>query len=88
MNGPVKILRHPVHPMLIVFPLGLLGTAVIFDLIAMFTDNQGLFGVSYWMIAVGVVGGLLVLFLASWTGRASILAPVPKESAATMASAT
>ena len=59
MSGPVKILRHPVHPMLIVFPLGLLGTAVIFDLIAKFTGNQGLYGVSYWMIAAGIVGGLL-----------------------------
>jgi len=59
MNGPVKILGHPVHPMLIVFPLGLLGTAVIFDLIAQFTGNQGFFGVSYWMIAAGIVGGLL-----------------------------
>jgi hypothetical protein len=29
----VKIAGHPVHPMLIVFPLGLLGTAVIFDII-------------------------------------------------------
>jgi uncharacterized membrane protein len=59
MNGPVKILRHPVHPMLIVFPLGLLGTGVIFDLIAKFTNNQGLYGVSYWMIAAGIIGGLL-----------------------------
>jgi uncharacterized membrane protein len=59
MNGPVKLLRHPVHPMLIVFPLGLLGTAVIFDLIARFTGNEGLYGVSYWMIAAGIVGGLL-----------------------------
>ncbi len=59
MNNPVKFLRHPVHPMLIVFPLGLLGTGVIFDLIAKFTGNQGLYGVSYWMIAAGIIGGLL-----------------------------
>lgn len=59
MNGPVKLFRHPVHPMLIVFPLGLLGTAVIFDLIARFTGNLGLYGVSYWMIAAGIIGGLL-----------------------------
>ena len=70
MNGPVKILRHPVHPMLIVFPLGLLGTGVIFDLIAKFTGNQGLYGVSYWMIAAGIVGGLLAAIFGfmDWTG--------------------
>jgi uncharacterized membrane protein len=70
MNGPVKILKHPVHPMLIVFPLGLLGTAVIFDLIAKFTGNQALYGVSYWMIAAGIVGGLLAAIFGfmDWTG--------------------
>jgi uncharacterized membrane protein len=45
--------------MLVVFPLGLLATAVIFDLIAKFSGNQGLYGVSYWMMAAGIVGGLL-----------------------------
>ena len=59
MNKPVKLLKHPVHPMLIVFPLGLLATGVIFDLIAKFSGNNGLYGVSYWMIAAGIVGGLL-----------------------------
>ena len=70
MKGPVKFLGHPVHPMLIVFPLGLLGTAVIFDLIATSTGNQGLFVVSYWMIAAGLVGGLLaaVFGLFDWLG--------------------
>jgi uncharacterized membrane protein len=56
--------------MLIVFPLGLLGTAVIFDLIAKFTGNQGLYGVSYWMMAAGVVGGLLAAIFGfmDWMG--------------------
>ena len=70
MKGPVKVLGHPVHPMLVVFPLGLLATAVIFDLIATSTGNQGLFVVSYWMIAAGLVGGLLaaVFGLFDWLG--------------------
>jgi uncharacterized membrane protein len=70
MNGPVKILRHPVHPMLVVFPLGLLATSFIFDLIAKLTGNQGLYGVSYWMIAAGIIGGLLAAIFGfmDWTG--------------------
>jgi uncharacterized membrane protein len=59
MSGPVKFLGHPVHPMLVVYPLGLLSTGVIFDLISMGTDNEGFYVVSYWMIAAGLVGGLL-----------------------------
>ena len=31
MESRVKLAGHPVHPMLIVFPLGLLTTAVVFD---------------------------------------------------------
>jgi uncharacterized membrane protein len=56
--------------MLIVFPLGLLGTAVIFDLIAKFTGNQGFYGVSYWMMAAGIIGGLLAAIFGfmDWMG--------------------
>jgi uncharacterized membrane protein len=45
--------------MLIVFPLGLLATAVIFDILYLATDNAALATVSYYMIAAGIVGGLL-----------------------------
>ena len=33
MESKAQFLGHPLHPMLIVFPLGLLATAVIFDAI-------------------------------------------------------
>ncbi len=59
MESKAKLLGHPIHQMLIVFPLGLLATAVIFDIIALASDNAVLFLTSYWMIAAGVIGGLL-----------------------------
>ncbi len=55
----MKLLGHAVHPMLIVFPLGLLGMGAIFDLIAVFARNPELATASYWMIAAGIVTGLL-----------------------------
>lgn len=58
MESKVKILGHPVHPMLIVFPLGLLATAVVFDILFMTTGNQAFPTVSYYLIAAGVIGGL------------------------------
>jgi uncharacterized membrane protein len=54
-----KFLGHPVHQMLIVFPLGLLATAVIFDLIYLLGDRATMAIVSYWMIAAGIIGGLI-----------------------------
>ena len=59
MESRVKLFGHPVHPMLIVFPVGLLGTAVIFDIIYLATRNPILASVSFYMIAAGVIGGLL-----------------------------
>ena len=32
MESRAKLFGHPIHQMLIPFPLGLLGTAVLFDL--------------------------------------------------------
>ena len=55
----VKLLGHPIHQMLIVFPLGLLGASVVFDVLAMATGSAGLLTASYYMIAAGVVSGLL-----------------------------
>jgi uncharacterized membrane protein len=59
MESRVKLFGHPVHPMLIVFPLGLLATAVIFDILYLATRNPVLATVSFYMIAAGAVGGLL-----------------------------
>jgi uncharacterized membrane protein len=70
MESRSKLLGHPVHQMLIVFPLGLLTTAVIFDVIRLFTANPQWSLVSYWMIAAGVIGGLIaaIFGLIDWLG--------------------
>jgi uncharacterized membrane protein len=58
MESKVKFAGHPVHPMLIVFPLGLLATAVIFDIIFLVSGNPQWTVVAYYMIGAGVIGGL------------------------------
>jgi uncharacterized membrane protein len=45
--------------MLIVFPLGLLAMAVIFDVIRLFTGSTALGTSAYYMIAAGVIAGLV-----------------------------
>ena len=59
MESRAKLLGHPIHQMLIVFPLGLLAMAVIFDLIAIAFGDGYWSEIAYWMIAAGVVTGLL-----------------------------
>src|SRR5579884_2512818 len=65
-----RLLGHPVHPMLIVFPLGLLATAVAFDIVGLVQGYASWFGISYWMIAAGIIGGLCaaVFGLIDWVG--------------------
>ncbi|HEX5723953.1 MAG TPA: DUF2231 domain-containing protein [Longimicrobiaceae bacterium] len=69
MEARVKVLGHPVHQMLIVLPLGTLTGAVLFDLCHLASGGEQWALVSYWLIALGVLSGLLaaVFGLADWT---------------------
>ena len=59
MESKAKAFGHAIHPIMIVFPLGLLATAAIFDIIYLATVNTTFSTVSFWMIASGLIGGLL-----------------------------
>lgn len=58
MESRARLFGHAVHPMLIVFPLGLLSTAVAFDVVGLVTGELRWYRVAYYMIAAGLVGGL------------------------------
>jgi uncharacterized membrane protein len=59
MESRAKLFGHAVHPILIVFPLGLLATAVVFDIIYLIWGSGTMAGVAYWMMTAGIVGGLI-----------------------------
>ena len=59
MESRAKLAGHAIHPMLITLPLGLLGTAVVFDIIRAFTDDADFAVASFYMLAAGIIGGLL-----------------------------
>ena len=59
MESRAKLLGHPIHQMLIVFPLGLLATALLFDVIQIVTGNGYWSEIAFWLIAAGVVSGVL-----------------------------
>lgn len=58
MESRAKLFGHPIHQMLIVFPLGVLAMSLVFDLIARVADWPKLHEAAYFMIAAGVVSGL------------------------------
>ena len=53
-----KILGHPVHPMLIVFPIGLYITSFIFDIVYLSTGAPFWFRMAYWTILIGLIGNV------------------------------
>ena len=65
-----RLFGHPIHPMLIVFPLGLLGTSLVFDILHLATGGEHWALVSYYMIAAGILSGLLAapFGLIDWLG--------------------
>jgi uncharacterized membrane protein len=56
MESKVKLFGHPV---LVVYPLGLFSAAVSFDVLYLVAGNPVFPTVSFYMIAVGIIGGLL-----------------------------
>jgi uncharacterized membrane protein len=68
MESRAKLLGHPIHPMLIVLPLGLFIAGVVFDAMYLWRGNATFATVGYWNIAGGIIGGLLaaVFGLIDW----------------------
>src|SRR5262245_27814101 len=61
MESKAKLLGHPVHPMLVTFPLALFPVSIIFDAL-----RRG--DTAFWLIGFGIIAGLTaaVFGLVDW----------------------
>lgn len=59
MRSRVRVAGHAVHPILIVFPLGLLTTAVGFDVLHLITDRASFAFTAAHLVAAGVLLGVV-----------------------------
>lgn len=74
LRGPtvqsrIRILGHPLHPVLVMFPLALFVTATAFDL-TRFISGDEMFGeVGFWTASAGIVGAVpaAATGFADWT---------------------
>ena len=64
MRRSAHIDRHAVHPVLVIFPLGLFALSLAFDAVALITD-QGAFGS---VAAADIAGGIALGFIAAIFG--------------------
>ncbi len=68
MDSKAKLAGHAIHPMLIVFPLGLLATSFFFDLIHLAAGGERFGYAAFYLISAGILGALLsaVFGLVDW----------------------
>ena len=59
MSSSASIGKHPVHPMLVAFPIGLWVFALVCDIVWLFGGAQVWSTVAFYSIAGGIVGALL-----------------------------
>lgn len=70
MRARARLFGHPIHQMLIVFPLGLLTTAAVLDVVHLVNGGSLSAVMAFWLIAGGILGGLAaaIFGLIDWLG--------------------
>jgi uncharacterized membrane protein len=74
---PARLLGHQIHPMLIVFPLGLLAASLFFDIAHLATEDVMFSEIAFWNMLAGILGGLLAAVFGFWDWLA-----IPKRTRA------
>src|SRR5205085_1207433 len=76
MRSTARVGSHPIHPMLVAFPIGLWIPSFILDLLGRATGNQ-----LYWQAGfIAVIGGCIGAVLAAVAGTIDLFYTVPPRS--------
>src|SRR5438552_13629533 len=78
MRSRAQISSHPLHPILVAFPIGLWLTSLIFDLLGVSLDRPMLWSVGYYLAIAGIVGAVV----AALPGAIDWFSVVPPASSA------
>lgn len=78
MRSKAAIQSHPIHPMLVAFPVGLFVTSFIFDIIGSYGNHPSLSTAAWYC----VIAGLCFSVLAAIPGVIDLFSVVPSDSSA------
>ena len=76
MRARVHIKSHPLHPILVAFPIGLWTASLVFDLIGLAAGNNLLWAAGFYCI----IGGCIMAALAAVPGVIDLFTVVPPNS--------
>lgn len=70
MENKTTLSGYPIHPILIIIPLGFFFGVIIFDTIFLFTKNPMLPAAAFLSLSVGIIGGFLAAIFGfhGWLG--------------------
>ena len=90
MSSPAKLMGHPIHPMLIPFPIALWVFSLVADIVYIWRDNPAWGWIAFYTLAGGIIGAVLaavfgiidyfairdkkVSKIAAWHARINVLA--------------
>jgi uncharacterized membrane protein len=77
MQRGLRVLGHPLHAILSDFPLALLGTSLLWDIVGLWRVEEVWWAISFWSITLG----LAMAVLAAFAGAVDYAA-IPEESRA------
>ena len=78
MRSLASIKSHPLHPMAIAFPIGLLITSFIFDLLSLWEKSTALASAGWYCVVAGLIGALFAIV----PGAVDLFRIVPPNSEA------
>jgi uncharacterized membrane protein len=78
MQSKASVKHHPIHPMLVPFPIAFLTGALIFDALGFLTGRPDLWTTATYLAIAGVVAGLV----AAVPGLVDYVGSVPPDSSA------
>src|SRR5690349_2568755 len=78
MKSRASIKSHPIHPILIGFPISFFIGALIFDLLSLLLNNAALRTTGYHLVIAGIIGAVM----AAVPGFVDYLNTVPPDSSA------
>lgn len=73
-------MSHPIHPLLVHFPIALLFTSVFFDLLGIITTKKNFRQTGLWLLVLGLIGGIVASIFGAWSEEAVEASGVPKQA--------
>ena len=65
------MLDHPLHPMIVHFPIALLITSVLFDAASHIFKREALRDGALWLLVLGLIGGIAAAIAGDWAEEAA-----------------